>query len=677
MNKTITIALMKISNPLFNKRVFLSKKEKNTYRNKTFFALNKTKKSILVSVLVMLFLLTLVTQLNLGEASTYFNLSYGGVSSNLAEQKPAMLDGKRYIFTTAGFSGNDYVGFNQTIQVYAANDQWQPTSLLATTSTINYGLFFVYTAPTSSLNDLIIICGSMAGLTNHNAFIGAFNTTSNTFQNFTQIDGSFTYYVTQVTYVQSMNEFVLTFAQGAWSNNLVISTPDNLFTPSNWQLLGTLDFSSLGEHSFSYFSKTGYGYALQWNEYGNDVLVQINMTTGENTIIWNSTASLNIVRQYISSDNNYLYFSSSDVNDKFHYWKYDGTTFADMYATPIVGAGLVGYGNQHHANIMATYSPDTVLISNINTEFPDSYYALLNTTSDSIVETYQGNIQAEFGDNTPTFDGLNFILGSEAIGSGAPTFIYILTNLTPLPANLPNPSITVSCQTYTSESNFKVEIRGNLTMNETGLTNVPILLSYSVDDGKAWNELTTVATNDNGSFFAVWFPNVSGSYLLKAEWAGDANYSDASTVVNFAVTPSGEQTVFSVTSNSTISSLAFNSTSEELYFTVSGPSGTTGYTDVYVPKSMITNVSSLKIFLDGNLTSYNVEPNGDSWLVTFTYHHSVHNVIINLKSQASTKLDIMQLLQGVAFGVIISIIVITLIFLILRKNRTKKITKPS
>jgi hypothetical protein len=189
-----------------NKAIVLTKKVKNILGNKTFFKYYETTKSTMASVLLLLFLITLVTQLHVGEASTYFNLSYGGVSSNLAEQKPAMLDGKRYIFTTAGFSGNDYVGFNQTIQAYAANDNWQPTSLLATTPTNNYGLFFVYTAPTSSLNDLIILCGSMAGLTNHNAFIGAFNTTSNTFQDFTQINGSFAYYITQVTYIQSFNE---------------------------------------------------------------------------------------------------------------------------------------------------------------------------------------------------------------------------------------------------------------------------------------------------------------------------------------------------------------------------------------------------------------------------------------------------------------------------------------
>lgn len=630
-------------------------------------------KKTLAFMIIIFFLVTLVTQLHIGEASTYFNLSYGGVSSNLAEQKPAMLDGKRYIFTTAGFSGNDYVGFNQTIQVYAANTSWQPTSLLATTSTVNYGLFFVYTAPTSSLNDLIILCGSMAGLTNHNAFIGAFNTTSDSFQNFTQIDGSFAYYITQVTYIQNMDKFILTFAQGAWSNNILISTPEYLFTPSNWLKIGPLNFSTLGEHSFSYLSKTGYGYALQWSEYGNNALAQINMTTGVNTIIWNSTASAdNNVRQYTSSDSNYLYFSSSDNNDQFHYWKYDGTTFKDMYDTPLVGAMM---GHQHHANIMAIFSPDMVLISNINTELSDSYYALLNTTSDSIVETYRGDIQGEFGDNIPTFDGQDIILGSETIGSGAPTYIFILTNLTPLPANLPKPSITVSCQTHTTESNFEVEIRGTLTMNETYLTNVPILLSYSVDEGKSWNELTTVATNNNGSFLAVWFPNVSGSYLLKAEWTGDANYSETSTIVNFAVTPSGEQTVFSVTSNSTISSLVFNSTSKELCFTVSGPSGTTGRTDVYVPKSMMTDVSSLKIFLDGNPISYHVELYEDSWLVTFTYHHSAHNLIIDLKSLASTKLDIMQLLQGVAYGITISISVIILIFLILRRNKKALIHK--
>jgi hypothetical protein len=234
------------------------------------------------------------------------------------------------------------------------------------------------------------------------------------------------------------------------------------------------------------------------------------------------------------------------------------------------------------------------------------------------------------------------------------------------------PSIAVFCRTFTTASNFKVEISGTLTMNEIALANVPILLSYSVDGGNYWNELTNVGTDNNGNFLAVWLPSVSGNYLLRAELAGNANYSETSKVINFALAPSGEQNVFSVMSNSTISALAFNSTSEEIDFTVSGPSNTTGYADVYIPKSLISEVSNLRVFLDGTRISYNTQSSGDSWLVTFTYHHSTHKVTMDLNTASSTKLSITQLLQGITWGVSISIIVTVVFFLFLRKNRGTK-----
>jgi nitrous oxidase accessory protein NosD len=90
------------------------------------------------------------------------------------------------------------------------------------------------------------------------------------------------------------------------------------------------------------------------------------------------------------------------------------------------------------------------------------------------------------------------------------------------------------------------------------------------------------------------------------------------------------ESFFTVESNSTVSALAFNSTSSELSFTVSGPSNTTGYVKVTIAKSLVTNAENIKVYLDGNQLNYDVTSSADSWLLTFTYAHSKHNVMISL-----------------------------------------------
>ena len=234
----------------------------------------------------------------------------------------------------------------------------------------------------------------------------------------------------------------------------------------------------------------------------------------------------------------------------------------------------------------------------------------------------------------------------------------------PEPALTPTPTLTVSCKSYTASSNFRVEISGSLTYNGTGLQGLPVLFSYSVDEGKSWNQLTLVSTDGNGDFLAVWLPYVTGDFLLKAEYPGDANYSETSTVVSFAVSPFGEQNVFSVTSNSTISALAFNATSGELGFTVSGPSETTGYVNVYVPKALVSDASSLKVLLDGNAVTFNAESLEDSWFISFTYPHSTHEVTLEMNAAPSTTVSENQLMQWLPYG-IATVLTVLIAFLLI------------
>jgi hypothetical protein len=123
---------------------------------------------------------------------------------------------------------------------------------------------------------------------------------------------------------------------------------------------------------------------------------------------------------------------------------------------------------------------------------------------------------------------------------------------------------------------------------------------------------------------------VTGNYLVKATYEGDEGNLGTSETVNFAVAQFTDRNVFSVTSNSTVTSIAFNSESHELRFTVTGESTTTGYADVYVSKSIIADIANVKAYLDGSQIQYTATQANDFWQLHFSYHHSSHEVTVRL-----------------------------------------------
>jgi hypothetical protein len=125
-----------------------------------------------------------------------------------------------------------------------------------------------------------------------------------------------------------------------------------------------------------------------------------------------------------------------------------------------------------------------------------------------------------------------------------------------------------------------------------------------------------------------------GGELLFCAWVGCIATFSSTPVAAPTPAPSSsngtEQDIFSVESNSTITELAFNSTSSELTFVVSGPSGTTGYVKVTIAKSLVPNAENVNVYLDRQHLNYEGTSNADSWLLNFTYMHSSHQVKISM-----------------------------------------------
>jgi hypothetical protein len=228
-----------------------------------------------------------------------------------------------------------------------------------------------------------------------------------------------------------------------------------------------------------------------------------------------------------------------------------------------------------------------------------------------------------------TYDGFGF---SAATGLATSYHLIDDFSVTYRTEQLQQPSLAISCKSSTSYSNFRVQINGNLTINGTGISGLPVLLSYSVTGGESWQDLTLVDTDSIGNYAAVWLPSVTGNYMLKAVFEGSEKYLNASTIVNFALEPNADQNVFSVTSNSTITGLMFDSAKNELSFNVSGTIGTCGYVIISIPSSLVTNISDLKVYVDNDQAQYSFDSQSDCWLLYLTYHHSTHIITVNLDS---------------------------------------------
>ena len=287
-------------------------------------------------------------------------------------------------------------------------------------------------------------------------------------------------------------------------------------------------------------------------------------------------------------------------------------------------------GNSQYSIYMTQYCPDV-----------DATYNWWGTTDAEAIEQSIYDFEDDFNLAKVSFEPF-LTAPNPAITSPleGPTQIVTPTP-TPYPTPEPYPStsetkLTLDCNSSTS-SNFQVYITGRLTDDGAGIGNASILLSYSFNSGEIWVDLLPVKTDENGGFDTVWVPEEPGNYIVRAVWAGDESHSAVSTTITFAATPFDEQNVFSVATNSTMTELFFDSANRKLRFRVEGGDNTTGYVKVYISKAFLSEISDLKVYLDDEELNYSTESQSDSWLVSFTYSHSAHQVTINMGSPTFDK----------------------------------------
>ncbi len=249
--------------------------------------------------------------------------------------------------------------------------------------------------------------------------------------------------------------------------------------------------------------------------------------------------------------------------------------------------------------------------------------------------TYKLTIQPKTGPTFLTYNENDFALTSDTVRN----FTFTTSGNTPAePSPAPNSTstlISITTEARSLQVGSAVNVKGKLTeRNGNVLVDKTVILSYTVGNSASWFQIGSDKTNTNGEYNIQWVVGGSGIFTLKAEWPGDASYSGAVNFTKLNFMAYQNQQVFCIESNSTVSALAFNSTSSELSFVVSGPNGTKGYVKATIARNLVSNAEDIKVVLDGNQLSYEVTSNEDSWLLFFTYTHSTHQVKINLETRA-------------------------------------------
>lgn len=218
--------------------------------------------------------------------------------------------------------------------------------------------------------------------------------------------------------------------------------------------------------------------------------------------------------------------------------------------------------------------------------------------------------------------------------------------------------ISLTTNVESQEIGYKVKVFGILTSNDKPIDEAQIVLFLSMPGVSVWQPLASVSTNVKGYYSASWLPIATGDFSLKAEYFGNNIFAESFNIKNISIVESASKDLFCVESNSTITSFNFNSTSQ-VSFTVSGPTGTKGYVRLIISKKIVSDLTSLKIYLDGNQLEYLATDLIESWQLYFAYSHSKHTLIIampqttNNSFVCTTTLTICALFAGILLSLVI------------------------
>ncbi len=273
-----------------------------------------------------------------------------------------------------------------------------------------------------------------------------------------------------------------------------------------------------------------------------------------------------------------------------------------------------------------------------------------------------------------SFDSLQYsdrpaVISIYASGKGVSS---VLPSPPPPAFNGPTPSRVFLSFRSVDPSTGKFQIVGNLTSNSTSVPNASLTFSYrsSNESESALHQFYQVTTDSNGCFTVDWQPPGEDSYVINATYPGNELYGSVFDGINVLVSDfNGDKQVFSVESNSTVTSIVFNPQSSELKLSVTGQTGTTGFVDAYVSKSLVGNVSAIQAYIDEKPIEYTVTENMDSWILHFDYHHSSHNIMFDL---STVEAAVPEVPSAALPMIIVALVAITVVFVAAQRKQPEQ-----
>ncbi len=205
----------------------------------------------------------------------------------------------------------------------------------------------------------------------------------------------------------------------------------------------------------------------------------------------------------------------------------------------------------------------------------------------------------------------------------------------------------------------------------------------NVDATSNWWGITDTQTIEKGIWDSTFEPydgTVSINPILTAPNPEAQPNSMTFPSINMPNSGGSESNPFHIGTNSTVTDVVFNPENATLSFTISGPSGTSGSTNVTIAKSVMPNGGALKVTMDEKQVSYALADNGDSWNLGFSYTHSTHRVTItdgvtqSQPTQTPTSTPISAAgefnIQPIALFLIIALAAVSLIVVGLKRKKS-------
>jgi lysozyme len=124
--------------------------------------------------------------------------------------------------------------------------------------------------------------------------------------------------------------------------------------------------------------------------------------------------------------------------------------------------------------------------------------------------------------------------------------------------------------------------------------------------------------------------SVFGCDIYKLILEDQIPIANPETFLNTVVSTITQSSVVPITSNSTISDFAYNSSAATLSFKVEGNLGTTGKSVVWIPKEMVSSSSNIEVTLDDYAVDFEILKSQTIYYVILAYNHSQHVVTITL-----------------------------------------------